>query len=128
VDTRLTRLDGIRVAPLLRSDLEPVALAITDALQGRTQIRRDQTRGVEAVELSNSSYHVVILASEWDLILPYLKDGYFQPEVYPTPRQTDRITDSPSDLVSNQLYPLYQRVLVTLQMLFPGDWPGSTRR
>ena len=125
MDTRLTRLDGIRAAPLLQGDLEPVARAIVDALQGKARVTRDRVRGVETVELSADAYHVVLLASEWDLILPYLKDGYFQTAIYPTPRQVDRHIEGPPDLVTNQLQPLYQRVLMTLQTLFPGGWPGA---
>lgn len=128
MDSRLASYDGVRPVPLLRSDLEPIARAIADAQDGKAQIVVSNLKGDRFIGLRGNGYFVAVLMDDWAKILPFLKDGFFQAVEYSIPHRTDQFMPGPSDQEPGPVYPLYQRILLKLQELFPRDWPGGVRR
>lgn len=123
MDARLARIAGVRPGRLLQSNLPDVAKAIVLHLTGGTDVVRDFQGGLEYVRFTGQ-VSVVVLASDWDLVLPYLRDGYFEPSIYPTPRTVvrDPMRDDPT-LETSPYRALYDRTLSKLQELFPDDYP-----
>lgn len=125
MDDRLMRIRGIRPGKLLKSNTPDVAKAIVLFATGEAQVVRDFRGGLEYVRIWGERVEVVVLASDWDLILPYLRDGYFEDAIYPTPRTVvrDPMWDDPV-LETSPYRPMYDRVLTKLQELFPDDYPN----
>jgi len=111
---------------MLKSNCPDLAKAIVLFAVGDVQVVRDFRGGLEYVRFTGSTVNVVVLASDWDLVLPYVRDGYFESSIYPTPRTVvrDPMYDDFS-LETSPYRPMYDRILTTLQMLFPDDYPNS---
>lgn len=71
------------------------------------------------VRLMSPKVDVSVLATDWELILPYLRDGSFDPALYPVGSGGSRSTP----LVGQD--PLYLRILGVLLQLFPDAYPTS---
>jgi hypothetical protein len=121
MDERLGIIAGVRPGRLLRSHLPDVARAIVQFSTGSTQVAREFLNGLEYVRFDGATT-VVVLAEDWDRILPYIRDGYFMSSCWPTPRVVTTGRDDPS-LEASPNRALYDRVLATLQVLFPSDYP-----
>jgi hypothetical protein len=81
VDERLSyQSDRKKIARLRQEDLPLVAQAIVGFTRGEGSVHRGFFRGTEVVEFhSKGSADVTILATDWDHILPYIQQGYFNP-------------------------------------------------
>jgi hypothetical protein len=125
MDDRLLRIGGIRPGKMLKSNCPDLAKAIVLFAVADVQVVRDFRGGLEYVRFSGSAVNVVVLARDWDLVLPYVRDGYFESVVYPTPRTVvrDPMYDDPT-LETSPNRPMYDRVLSKLQELFPDDYPN----
>lgn len=70
---------------------------------------------------------VNVLWSDWQKIMPYLKDGFFNKQIVPAP-SVPYLQPTPfmdMALVDITDRALYYRVLGTLQQLFPNTYPEA---
>ena len=125
MDDRLLRIGGLRPGKLLLSNLPGLAKAIVLFTAGEASVVRDFQGGLEYIRFTGEVGHVVVLASDWDLVLPYLRDGYFESAIYPPLRIVvrDATFDDPT-LETSPYRPMYDRILTTLQGIFPDDYPN----
>jgi hypothetical protein len=125
MDSRLMRIGGNRPGKMLRSELPALAKALVLFSTGNAQVVRHFRGGLEYIHFTGDRVDVVVLASDWDLVLPYVRGGYFESVIYPTPRTVvlNPMYDDPS-LETSPNYPMYERILTTLQTLFPDDYPN----
>ncbi len=127
MDARLSRyLDG-RLVKLRRSDVPLVAKAIVGHIRGQYQASRSFVHNTGIIRIWGGDLEVVVRAEDWEKIIPYLRDGYFNPQLFPTnPLYTtsSKVHMDPATLDLDDPE-LYQRVLGVLETLFPDDYPTS---
>ena len=125
MDSRLDLLTaGKRLGQQRLPDLPALASAIVAQLHGEPMsVLVFSESDPPIVRLLSNTFEVVVLASDWRKIMPFLKDGSFNPYLYPiaTTPQSENNTPTSPDGVD----PLYTRVLGVLQMLFPDTYPTS---
>ena len=73
MDSRLTRVAGTRLVPLLRSDAPRVAQAIVGAVYGSAKVYFGEVHGAPFIRfIKERSYDVVIRGDDWRKIFPFL--------------------------------------------------------
>ena len=127
MDSRLTFYQGQRPAPLRTTDLPSVALAIVAALRKLIKVDRGTCGTMSLVHLHGRGLDLVMRGEDWAKILPYLRDGTFNPQIIlperiPVLQPEHLIEVAMLDQVDRDLY---QRVLGVLLELFPESYPVS---
>lgn len=127
VDARLFRIGGRRPEKLTNLDLPFLAKAIVMVLRGLAVASRNTVRDVSYVRIMGESIDFLVRAEEWQLIVPFIQDGTFDPTKYPPPASfpldPKREYDPGAiDLIDSALY---HRVLNVLAPLFPRSFPTS---
>jgi hypothetical protein len=129
VDSRLALLRGRRVAPLTKDDLPQVAKAIVAYYRGQCKtVGRGIFAGMEIVEFLGDGLDVVVLASDWDKIMPRVQDNSFNPLMYPSAPQDGRLhpeRELDLSIIDVGDRPQYMKVLSVLETLFPEPYPTS---
>lgn len=129
VDIRVGyNVSGVRPHRLQKSDLPVVARAIIAIVREQGKAYAGVYRNVPYVRLLGEGFDLSILGSDWEMILPYIQDGTFNPSLVPasaTVGYLDPSThyDSATLDVRDKLF--YERVLHILQGIFPDDYPVS---
>lgn len=130
MDERLSLYgDQRRLLPLRKTDLPNLALAIVAYQRRQAQVWHGTTRGVTWVRLfsTDGRLDAYVRADDWEKILPYLRDGAWNPMVVAVPDtgflHPERALDIPSLPVNDRA--LYARVLGDLEREFPVDFPTS---
>jgi hypothetical protein len=117
------------VAPLTKDDLPQVAKAIVAYYRGQCKnVGRGVFAGMEIVEFMGEGLDVVVLAADWDKIMPYVQDNSFNPLIYPASPQDGRLhpeRELDLSVIDVGDRPLYTRVLGILDTLFPEPFPTS---
>ena len=118
--------DGIRFSKLRRDDLPEVARALTAAERGFVRAERCYQRGVAYYRFYASTLDVLVLASDFERIIPALQNGLFDTTQYPVPHVTRAGGPAP-DLSTIEQWDsvLYNRVLDVLKALFTESYPTS---
>ena len=80
---------------------------------------RDQT----FVYLHGGGLKVVVRGEDWAKLLPYLMDGTFSSEQVANPRIVSAVPKNDLGIADQQDPYLYEKVLGTLQLLFPTKFP-----
>lgn len=128
MDNRLTRVQvQTKRAPGKTFDvsLPELARALVAAVRRQGSVRSIAYKGLRYVWLVGLGVDIAIPASDWAKILPLLKDGTFDPNMFPVETgirpgpSMVRLSASTTDIKD----PLYDRVLFYLQQLFPDKVP-----
>ena len=127
VDARLQLVDGKRLTRLRQEDLPDVAKAICGYERGLVRAERSFQRQVAFFRFTARGLDVVVLASDYAKILPYVQDGTFDPIQYPPPQRAEASPDlDPEVSRIDQWDPVfYTRVYGLLRALFPESYPIS---
>jgi hypothetical protein len=126
VDNRLFKVHGQRLHGLRRQDLPEVARAIVAVVRKQAQASRERYQGVGYVRLSGSGIDEIVLASDWDLVTPFIEDGTFSPLTYPTGScfgYLDPDTHFDGATLDRKDWYFYQRVLGVLEQIFTDSYP-----
>ena len=119
-------MDGRRLTRLRYEDLPNVARAITGYERRLVHVEQNTTHPVGFYRFTARAFNVVVLVSDFALILPYLQDGTFDPLQFPVPRVVGLNTVAHDIGTIDQWDPLlYGRVYDQLQVLFPDRYPTS---
>lgn len=126
VDERLNIIYGHRARRLNRGDLPTLALAISAFQRGQATVRNGYSGTLGYVYLAGDGFDILVLADDWNQVVPFLRDGTFNPEIVATPAigvaDPNEYYATPF-LAAND--PLYRRVYDTLYPLFPDAYPTS---
>lgn len=118
-----------KVSRLRREDLPDVALAIVAANRGQCSPQRVFFRGTEVVDFrAPGIFSVVVLASDWDKLLPYIQQGYFSPILVasqPSTGYTRPDVWKSLSLLGVSSPSFYHYVLGILQKEFTDTYPTS---
>lgn len=123
--SHLTRIGGLRPAPLTDLDLPNLAKAIIAYERRQAHVRCGSIRGISYVHLTGLGFEALVIAEEWRKLVPYLEDGTFNTTLTPVPTKVLKPTtfDANNSDLSDPDY--YQRVLTVLRSLFPTRVPHS---
>lgn len=83
---------------------------------------------VPYIRLIGRGFDLSILGEDWEKILPFVQDDTFNPMVVPASAcvgYLDPKEHFDSATLDEADRPFYERVLFTLQQLFPDDYPTS---
>ena len=127
MDARLSRIDGRRLSFLRRTDLPELARAIVGFERHQVQCAPDFVRETRIVRLRGPGVDVIVRGEDWDKIVPYLRDGTFNPLIVPTPHVTWLHPEVDLDLsvIDVNDRDFFVRVLGVLRSLFTEDYPIS---
>lgn len=125
MDARLSRYLDRRLTRLRRPDLPDVAWAIVGHVEGLCRAQSLMVSNTSVVRIWGQGVDVVVRKEDWDKVVPYLRDGTFNPLLFPVP--TSVPLDPSQELVAPDArrQAFYQRVLGVLQTLFTEDFPTS---
>lgn len=119
---------GERPHRLRKSDLPIVAVAIIAIVRQQGVARSGVFKNVPYVRLSGQGFDLSVLGEDWEKILPFIQDGTFNPSLVPVAAVAGYLHPEEQNNVAtldvrDRLF--YERVLYTLQGLFPDDYPTS---
>jgi hypothetical protein len=128
VDGKLYLIDGRRVSRLRKPDLPVIARAIVAFHRGKCKAERVHKYEIEYVRFFSNGFDALVLASDWDRVLVYFKDGTLNPRVVKqgpclillSPQHQKEL--AVIDWVDRSFY---LRVLGVLESLFTEDYPKS---
>lgn len=132
MDERLYQIWGQRPAKLRWDDCPALASVLVDVMEGAGRAYRYSQGDHGYVVLVAGKTTIVVLASDWAKLVPYLKDelagvspalfskSCFRPALTTTP--VKQSVDTPAALRDP---PLYGALLALLQSLFPEKYPVS---
>lgn len=91
------------------------------------RVERKMFQTTPVVYLSGRGFNIVVRGDDWEKIIPYLRDGVFNPEIVPVERPQYLLPEVMLDvaILDRTDQDFYQRVLGVLQGLFPEDYPTS---
>jgi hypothetical protein len=127
MESRWQTVHGLRLASLTSHELPELARAIVAYERKRIAAQKGQLRDITYVRLFGDGIHVVVRGEDWDKILPYLKDGSFNPREVPDPQivyLNEEVRFDPGSTETRDSA-LYNRVLGVLRALFPKTFPTS---
>lgn len=124
MDNRLAYIFGKRVSRLRQQDLPDVAFALTGLARSLTSVKVGSATvsGAKVVTITSDWFAVAILLEDWLKIEPYIREGFFTPQIYPVTPPI-RVGVSAPDQISGD--PLYKRILNVLISEFPEAYPTS---
>ena len=125
MDSRLPYYLGRRLTLLRKSDVPPVALAIVGHVEGFCEAQRLTVHETPVIRIWGSGVDVVVRGEDWEKIIPYLRDGTFNPIAVPVPKSVPLHPVLDLSLLDARQQAFYARVLGVLQTLFPDDYPTS---
>jgi len=128
VDGRLYKLNGRRLANLLRTDLPLLALAILAHIRQQATVWRETTRpGYIRIFSEDRRIDVNVRVDDWAKIFPYLAAGVWDPQYAPVQEVGYLHPNVAYDYSSLQETDrvLYNRILDDLKLEFPKDYPTS---
>lgn len=127
MESRWKTLKGLRLAPLTNNELPDLARAIVGHIRKKVDVKNGVYLDQTFVCFTGPGVQVLVRGEDWNLILPYLKDGSFNPLVIPDPQivTVDRTVRYEPSVIPYQDRPLYIRVLNVLTSLFPLIFPVS---
>jgi hypothetical protein len=115
---------------MTRNEVPVLAKAILASVRGLATCCRGFYRDISYIWIfsNDSSVDMVVLASDWDKIVPYLKDSLFDPHIVPVPKvvvinPSQRFDEAVLDLSDEELY---NRILNVLNNLFTVEFPTSS--
>jgi len=127
MDQRLKFLPGMhRPHRLTRNETPDLARAIVGFLRGQVACERGISGGVGYVWLHGDSGHnITVRYDDWVKIVPYLKDGSFDPTLVPVPGSVvlDPLVKFDGSVVGLADQELYGRIKTVLDQLFPVEFP-----
>jgi len=125
MDQRLFRIGGSRPQRLTKQDLPTLARAMVAVIRKQAQLHRYAVRDVHCIQFSGPGIDLLVRSEDWVKVLPFLKDGTFDPLILPVSQ--DRVSSrtvpydaSVADLVDPELY---HRILRFLDPLFTRQFP-----
>lgn len=121
MDQRLLRTYGTRPLPLTQHELPSVAEGMVAAIRNQARVELIQVQSVPCVRLVGLNVDVTIRGDDWAKMVPYLRDGFFEPSHNPMlrPKTSEHALAWWDDQA------LYVRILQILQSLFPIKFPTS---
>jgi len=128
MDSRLATHHGQRLVAVRRSDCPALALAIVGATRKLgVRVERTVFGTTPAVYLHGRGLSIIVRADDWVKVLPYLRDGTFNPQTSPLEPPEYLHPGIMLDLavLNDTDKTFYTRVLGVLQTLFPEDYPTS---
>ncbi len=128
VDNRLFYVDGRRIVRLRKEDLPELARAIVAVVRGRARAGIACVKNVAYVELKGSATDALIIRSDWEKILPYIQDEFFNTQVAPAAqsgRYADHKVAFSEPILDRADKPLYDRIVGILSGLFTDTFPTS---
>ena len=124
VDARLQLVDGRRLSSLRQQDLPQVAKAIVGYVRKLVRAENVYSRQVDYYRFTGTGLDCIILASDFVKIIPFLKNGVFDPLQYPVPHGSLQPYQDLANI--DQWDPVfYARVYGQLLALFPQSYPTS---
>lgn len=128
MDNRISKIDGRKPRSLRRSDCPIVALAIVSYYRQQCSVLSGTHRHLPYVRFVGRGLDVSVLGEDWEKILPFVKDGTFNPSQTPTSPFVGYLHPdrhyAQATLDSRDIR-FYERVLGVLEQLFPGDYPEA---
>jgi len=128
MDSRLPRFHGQRLVHVRRGDCPVLALAIVGATRKLgVLVERTVYDTTPVVYLHGRGIDIVVRAEDWVKVLPYLRDGTFNPEISPLqpPQYLQPEVMLNLSILSETDQVFYRRVLGVLEGLFPEQYPTS---
>jgi len=128
VDGRLYKLNGRRLANLLRTDLPLLALAILAHIRQQATVWQEAGPvGYIRIFSDDRRVDVNVRADDWVKIFPYLASGAWDPQYAPVQEVGylhPNVAYDYSSLPETDKV-LYTRILEDLRLEFPKDYPTS---
>ena len=127
MDARLQLVNGRRLSRLRQEDLPNVAKVIVGYERRVVRSERCFSKQVVYYRFRGKGLTVIVLGTDFEKILPYIKDGSFDPIQFPAPTIDTSNPDLDPDVSTiDQWDPVfYTRVLGQLRALFPDSYPTS---
>lgn len=129
MDQRLQQIGGLRPHRLTQNEVPAVARGICAYMRRRALVDKHLILGVSCIRISNqaSGIDALVRADDWAKILPYLKDGSFDPTVVPVLESVvlNPIPNFDSSVIELRDRELFNRIVGVLNRLFPVTYPTS---
>lgn len=124
MDQRLFQIQGLRPERLTKHDLPALAKAMVAYMRKQANLNKFFVQNVGCIHFYGPGTNVLVRADDWVKVVPFLKDGTFDAIVVPVSRSRGRAVGGAhvADLYDSDMY---NRILRTLDPLFPVDFPRS---
>lgn len=129
MDQRLLSANGLRPHRITRNEVPALARAIVACMRGMAAVDKHIVQDTACIRLHNEAagINILVRADDWSKVIPYLKDGSFDTNLYPIVEQTVLNPNTRFDpsVLEVQDPELYNRVLVVLRKLFTVEFPSN---
>lgn len=128
MDSRLFNIET-RPTRLRQQDLPLVARAILSLYRKQAVVKTGFVKNLGYVRIETPTFHVQIIASDWALIEPFVRDQSFDQAIVKSQQDTvwiNPLAVKASSVIDRTDRQYYLKVLATLQGLFPEAYPTST--
>jgi len=119
---------GVRPHRLTKNEIPALTRAILAFQRRQASVGKYVLQGTACIRIYNEAgINVMVRADDWAKIVPYLRDGTFNPNVVPVPSPSVMHPNQYRDVsVLDQNEPeLYLRIYAVLLRLFPIEFPVS---
>ena len=121
MDQRLFRIAGHRPQRLTNRDVPALARAIQAAIRRQANIDRHVINDVYCIRFYSPSFELLVRSEDWAKVVPFLKDGTFDPLISPVSQVfvSDRRSYYDVSVLDRTDPELFDRLVRILTPLFP---------
>lgn len=126
MDNRVFRVDGQRLVRLRKDDVPKLARTIVAVIRDRARAGVVRVKNVDYIELIGPDVDALVLKSDWEKILPFIRDESFNTQIAPAEppgRYLDYKVAYSESVLERADRRLYERIVGILVGLFPETYP-----